>query len=1801
MEVTTEKNEEETTDEITIEGSKDSETELTEEETETETETLTTEAETNVSNRAKKSSRMVEASSELSGKCGDNLTWTIEDGTLTISGTGDMWDYEKRNTSSSTTAPWGAHPDTINKLVLLEGITSIGNYAFNEVFNFSGSLVLPNSLKSIGDYAFIQSGFSGELIIPDNVVRIGDGAFWKCENFEKLVLGESVSYIGGGAFCICTGFEGKLVLPKNLEEIGHDAFNGCTGFTGELTFPDSLVNIGDYAFYECSGFTGNLTIPDKVTNIGNNAFKNCKGFDGSLTLAKNLINIGDSAFYGCSKLKGNLILPDNLTFIGKEAFSGCSGFTGNLDIPNGVTEIGDSTFSNCSGLDGSLRLPDNLETIGKNAFLSCSELKGELDIPNTVISIGECAFKYCIGFTGDLIIPDNITEIGDSTFERCRGFNGNLKLPNNLTKIGKYAFSECSGLVGNLEIPDKVIEIGKYAFYSCSGFKGNLTIPVGLYQIDESTFRNCSGFTGSLNIPDSVVAIGDNAFYNCSSFTGDLEISSSVISIGKLAFYRCSGFTGNLDISNSVTSIGNSAFFGCNGFTGTLNISNGITSIGDSVFSGCSGFTGNLIIPKSVTSIGEYAFYNCSSFIGNLTIPNSVTSMGKCAFSGCSGFVGNLEIPSKITIIESGIFKNCSGFTGTLTIPNGVTNIGDNAFGGCSGFTGTLTIPDGVTNIGSDAFSDCSGFTGSLIIPNSVTSIGTGAFYNCKGFTGNLTLSSTLTSIGSTTFEGCNNLSGNIFIPDSITSIESRAFRSCIGISNIIFAGNVPGISGNAFSDDKINAYYPKEKSGWDSVINNNYGGTLTWISYGEGAIPWEMDTSGDAPGVWIIGNTDDEISYSSEAGGYNIKEFTFDITVAYVQPVNSAESYENINLTVELPEGLSFSKDNEDRTLTRSMGTVDTTNNKRNTSCTVYITSNTYTKKFSITFKATADGFEKEQISSCNISVAEENNTVDLSPENYIVSLSPNDKLDIDLASLDCKIIFNQSINNIDDDTNVYLVEYDTGSISNYIEKYNFKGLLDECLVYDDNGNVVIYLNDKELNIFFNRNWKSKTLLKANTKYSIIIDGSIELEDGTNISISDKDFWTFTTYRDEHPLITNEEAASEIPYSLYLKLYKPLTAQLKRWQTDGTNGICYGFAYAFCAWNKGYKGISLIGDNISLKDFKLDTKGKLSYSFKEYMQLAHIYQMCSAIQNEKKENINQYDKLYEAIKKYQNNAGPPILLGVNNEKMGGHEIVPLKIISEDDNSVTVLVYNCNGDESDSKFFGKFVMKKENGKFVDWEYRNYNSDGNSNNYFQFVEVDTTLDNIVLMDSNYDLETSNLIYSKTKISGLDNIVTYGDNNYNDTDKEEYYLYWTEDNIVTRESIDENKMSKLGITDGYKEVSANAPLNSDITLDLNDNSAKLALLETTPYSIEYKNVLEDDIIQTITIDGQASGEVISKQTDDGIVLTADDLTDVVVSIDDGTNSKEVKFSSDDNSVLIIEADNNIVVYEDSDDNGSYDKIIGNNNDNENQGSYDTSNKDDLNEGTEDNNTPSTSKPDDKNIPNNGDDLDNKDESDDGDEKPKDKNKQSNDDDKTNTGDSLNNESNSNNQDTSYTEENSDSSEVSENNGESSNASTSNNSESVENILITALESGYTLNQINFADKHILRASLLNEYHGQRMYLAAIMQPDFGLMIDMTQIPVIEKDIDVSYSISDFAELSLEFNTVMLKADKASQLGFNTIFNFNVGEAYIGKKAYVYMLNDTSTGYDFIATTYVNSIGNAAFTSDKATDYIILVEKQ
>ncbi len=158
------------------------------------------------------------------GKCGDYLYWNITDSTLTIFGTGAMYDYAFEDFS-----PWYTHKESLKTLVLEEGMTSIGEYAFYRCYGFTENLIIPNSVTSIGYVAFNTCKFTGSLTIPNNVTSIGDYAFTSCNFRGSLTIGNSVTSIGRNAFSQCY-FTGSLIIPNSVTYIGDEAFN-CYGLT----------------------------------------------------------------------------------------------------------------------------------------------------------------------------------------------------------------------------------------------------------------------------------------------------------------------------------------------------------------------------------------------------------------------------------------------------------------------------------------------------------------------------------------------------------------------------------------------------------------------------------------------------------------------------------------------------------------------------------------------------------------------------------------------------------------------------------------------------------------------------------------------------------------------------------------------------------------------------------------------------------------------------------------------------------------------------------------------------------------------------------------------------------------------------------------------------------------------------------------------------------------------------------------------------------------------------------------------------------------------------------------------------------------------------------------------------------------------------------------------------------------------------------------------------------------------------------------------------------------------------------
>lgn len=111
------------------------------------------------------------AAEVASGTCGDNLMWTLDEyNTLTISGVGGMKDY-----SSENSAPWYNYRNAIQTVLIENGITNIGDYAFNNCISLS-ALSIASSVINIGFASFYQCSSLTTAVIPDGVTSIGEYA-----------------------------------------------------------------------------------------------------------------------------------------------------------------------------------------------------------------------------------------------------------------------------------------------------------------------------------------------------------------------------------------------------------------------------------------------------------------------------------------------------------------------------------------------------------------------------------------------------------------------------------------------------------------------------------------------------------------------------------------------------------------------------------------------------------------------------------------------------------------------------------------------------------------------------------------------------------------------------------------------------------------------------------------------------------------------------------------------------------------------------------------------------------------------------------------------------------------------------------------------------------------------------------------------------------------------------------------------------------------------------------------------------------------------------------------------------------------------------------------------------------------------------------------------------------------------------------------------------------------------------------------------------------------------------------------
>ena len=475
----------------------------------------------------------------MSGTCGEDLTWEVVNDTLLIHGTGAMTEFE-----SASQRPWKAFESDIKTVIVDEGVTSIGDYAFIHFTNLR-KLSLPTSLDSIGNFAFRYCYYIDTLALPEGLTKVGNGAFYGCYGTSSLNLPSTLTSVGSDAFAYMATVTSPLVIPAGLTDIGELAFRACSNVNGitveagnpvydsrnycdalietatnrlllgcaSTIIPNDVVEIGDYAFGDNYTLSG-ITIPSSVNRIGNYAFMYNFALE-SITIPNSVTEMGVGVFVDCENLQTAV-------------------------LPNGLTKLPESLFEYCIALQ-SVNIPAGVDTIGEFAFSECLQLTLP-QLPTGLVYVGDYAFYGDSSLTWTEL-PASLQYIGGNAFRYC--YNLELEnLPAGLTYIGEAAFRDCRKLA-SVDIPSGITNIEYGTFYNCFNL-ASVTIPEGVLYIGGSAFAvypayldsTCYSSLTSIVIPNSVEFIGDWAFANCANLT-TVTLGSGLQTLGYDVFERC--------------------------------------------------------------------------------------------------------------------------------------------------------------------------------------------------------------------------------------------------------------------------------------------------------------------------------------------------------------------------------------------------------------------------------------------------------------------------------------------------------------------------------------------------------------------------------------------------------------------------------------------------------------------------------------------------------------------------------------------------------------------------------------------------------------------------------------------------------------------------------------------------------------------------------------------------------------------------------------------------------------------------------------------------------------------------------------------------------------------------------------------------------------------------------------------------------------------------------------------------------------------------------------------------------------
>ena len=262
---------------------------------------------------------------EATNKCGDHLYWHYSNNTMTITGSGAM--YDDPDLLSYRQEPW--YPERVNHIVLPDGITHIGNVAFADCANLT-NIDIPSSVTSLGDGAFSWTGLQF-VTIPASVTTMGEQVFETCNDLRTILYEGNPTIINNqtvhpligcvhldtiitpAALWHCTSAEQALEARYGVP---HKA-RYIEVTDGELTKQAMSYIAQNSSALEVLDLTAatNTTLP-----LGALMNSYCLSY---LYLPEQIQTVPEMLAEDCYSLM-EIIIPATVTEIGNYAFAGCS-------------------------------------------------------------------------------------------------------------------------------------------------------------------------------------------------------------------------------------------------------------------------------------------------------------------------------------------------------------------------------------------------------------------------------------------------------------------------------------------------------------------------------------------------------------------------------------------------------------------------------------------------------------------------------------------------------------------------------------------------------------------------------------------------------------------------------------------------------------------------------------------------------------------------------------------------------------------------------------------------------------------------------------------------------------------------------------------------------------------------------------------------------------------------------------------------------------------------------------------------------------------------------------------------------------------------------------------------------------------------------------------------------------------------------------------------------------------------------------------------------------------------------------